>query len=285
VRVRWLVTGAAGMLGSDVVDVLTARGETVTTTDRRSLDVTDADAVERAVSGHDVIVNCAAWTAVDDAEAREPEAFATNALAAGYVARAARIHGATLVHVSTDYVVDGTAGHPIPEDAVPRPLSAYGRTKLAGEWAVRAEAPGRHLILRTAWLYGAGGPCFPKTILRVARERGALSVVDDQVGQPTWTHDVATQAVQAVLDGVPSGTYHATSAGQASWYEFARAVVEAGGLDPDIVSPSTSGTLDRAARRPAWSVLDHAASTSAGLAPIADWRERWQQASAAVLAV
>ena len=100
-RVRWLVTGAAGMLGSDVVDVLTARGETVTTTDRRSLDVTDADAVERAVSGHDVIVNCAAWTAVDDAEAREPEAFATNALAAGYVARAARIHGATLVHVST----------------------------------------------------------------------------------------------------------------------------------------------------------------------------------------
>ncbi|WP_456847209.1 dTDP-4-dehydrorhamnose reductase [Cellulomonas sp. P5_C6] len=280
---RWLVTGAAGMLGSDVVDVLTARGEAVTTTDRRSLDVTDATAVEQATSGHDVIVNCAAWTAVDDAESREPEAFATNALAAGYLARAARIHGATLVHVSTDYVVEGAAPDPIPEDAVPHPLSAYGRTKLAGEWAVRAEAPGRHLILRTAWLYGAGGPCFPKTILRVARERGAIGVVDDQVGQPTWTRDVAVQAVDAVLAGVPSGTYHATSAGRASWYEFARAVVEAGGLDPQIVTATTSGTLDRPAKRPAWSVLDHAASTAAGLTPIGDWRDRWTQASAAVL--
>ena len=272
------------MLGTDVVDLLRSRGEDVTPTDRALVDLTEPEAVLDVTAGHQVVVNCAAWTAVDDAETHESDAFASNALAAGHVARAARIHGATLVHVSTDYVVAGTSPTPIPEDAAPAPLSAYGRTKLAGEWAVRAELPASHLVLRTAWLYGANGPCFPRTILRLARERGALSVVDDQVGQPTWTRDVAELAVGAVLAGVPAGTYHATSSGRASWFDFARAVVAAGGLDPEIVSPSTSDGAGRAAVRPAWSVLGHDAWTAVGRTPIGDWRERWEAAAAQVLA-
>jgi dTDP-4-dehydrorhamnose reductase len=281
--VRWLVTGARGMLGQDLVALLTREGESVTAATRTDLDVRDAAAVDRAVAGHDVVVNCTAWTAVDDAEAQEADAFAVNASASSYLARAAATHGARIVQISTDYVFAGTATSPYLEDAPVAPRSAYGRTKAAGEWAVRAEAPD-HLIVRTAWLYGANGPCFPKTIARVARERGGLDVVKDQVGQPTWTVDLADLVVRLVRQEVPSGTYHGTSSGSASWHEFAQAVVAADGLDPEIVRPTTSEAFVRPAPRPAYSVLGHDALVRHGVAPIGDWRERWAAAAPSVLA-
>ncbi|WP_298460419.1 dTDP-4-dehydrorhamnose reductase [uncultured Cellulomonas sp.] len=280
---RWLVAGAGGMLGQDVVAALRDRGHDVTATDRTTLDVTAAGPVADAVRGHDVVVNCAAWTAVDDAETREGDAFTVNATAAGLLARAAAVHGARLVQVSTDYVFDGAADSPYAEDAPMAPRSAYGRTKAAGEWAVRAEAPD-HLVVRTAWLYGAGGPCFPRTIARVAAERGGLDVVDDQVGQPTWTVDLADFVVRLVEADAPSGTYHGTASGQTSWHGFACEVVAAAGMDPAIVRRTTSGAFVRPAPRPAYSVLGHDASRRAGVEPIGDWRARWSAAASAVLA-
>ncbi len=188
-----------------------------------------------------------------------------------------------MVQISTDYVFDGRATTPYAEDARTAPRSAYGRTKAAGEEAVRAALPDRHLVVRTAWLYGAHGGCFPKTIARVAREKGAVSVVDDQVGQPTWTADVADLVLRLVEADAPAGTYHATSSGRCSWYDLARAVVAAAGLDPAVVTPTTSDAFVRPAPRPAYSVLGHAALECIGVAPIGDWRERWDVAAPAVL--
>jgi dTDP-4-dehydrorhamnose reductase len=283
VDVRWLVTGSNGMLGQDLVPLLRERGHEVTGVGRSALDVTDADAVARAVDGYDVVANVAAYTAVDAAEEHEDDAFAVNAVGPQLLARAARAAGARVVQVSTDYVFDGAATVPYAESAPIAPRSAYGRTKGAGEWAVRAENPD-HLIVRTAWLYGANGGCFPKTIARVAAERGGLDVVDDQVGQPTWTVDLADLVERLVAAGAPAGTYHGTSSGRVSWHGFARAVVGAAGLDPEIVRPTTSEKFVRLAPRPAFSVLGHDALTAAGVAPIGDWAERWDAAAADVLA-
>ena len=280
---RWLVTGANGMLGTDLVDLLRAQGEDVTAATRSSLDVTSAGAVKSAVAGHDVVVNCAAWTAVDDAEEHEDEAIVVNSEAPRLLARAAAAAGARMVQVSTDYVFDGSAGTPYPEDAPLSPVSAYGRTKAAGETAVREEHPGGHLVVRTAWLYGAHGGCFPKTIARVARDRGEVRVVDDQVGQPTWTADVAATVVALVQADAPAGTYHATSSGRCSWFDFARQVVVAAGLESSVVQPTTSADFVRPAPRPSYSVLGHDALTVLGLQPIGDWSERWAVAAPSVL--
>ena len=280
---RWLVTGARGMLGQDLVARVREDGHEVVALDRAELDITDGAAVLDAVAGFDVVANCAAWTAVDDAETREADAFTVNAVGPQSLARAATRHGARLVQVSTDYVFDGHATEPYAEDGFAAPRSAYGRTKLAGEWAVRA-AGADHLILRTAWLYGAHGSCFPKTIARVAAEKGGLDVVDDQVGQPTWTVDVADLAVRLVDAGAPAGTYHATSSGRTSWFGFARATVAAAGLDPEIVRPTTSEGYVRPAPRPSFSVLGHDALRAAGVEPIGDWQERWATAAKEVLA-
>jgi dTDP-4-dehydrorhamnose reductase len=282
--VRWLVTGSNGMLGTDLVTLLRSRGEQVTAADRQSLDITDNDAVQALVPGHHVVVNAAAWTAVDDAEEHEAAATAVNGEGPRLLASAAREHGARLVQVSTDYVFDGSATSPYPEDAVTDPASAYGRSKAAGEHAVRKELPGGHLLVRTAWLYGAPGGCFPKTIARLARERGEVSVVEDQVGQPTWTADVAALILRLVQAGAPAGTYHATSSGQCSWFEFARAVVVAAGLDASVVKPTSSDAFVRPAPRPAYSVLGHDALHRLGIEPIGPWQDRWAEAAESVLA-
>lgn len=278
---RWLVTGAKGMLGQDLVVLLAGRGHEVVGIDRDEADITDPSSVAGLADGFDVVANCAAFTAVDAAESAESAAFGVNAVGPQLLARAARAAGARYVQISTDYVFSGVATQPYAEDAPIAPRSAYGRTKAAGEWAVRAEAPD-HLILRTAWLYGAKGPCFPKTIARVAREKGTLDVVTDQVGQPTWTVDVATLVESLVATSAAPGTYHATSSGSTSWFEFARAVVAVAGMDPQIVRPTTSEGFVRPAPRPAYSVLGHDR-----LAPelrIGDWAERWAVAASGVLA-
>ena len=281
---RWLVTGAAGMLGTDVVDILTTAGHEVRAVDLPELDITDPAAVAADVRDVDVVLNCAAYTAVDAAETNEGLAFRINAVGPQLLARAARVAGARMIQISTDYVFDGGASEPYAADAVIAPRSAYGRTKAAGEWAVRAET-GDYFVLRTAWLYGEHGGNFPKTIAKLAAERDSLTVVDDQVGQPPWTRDVADLALRLVEAGAPSGTYHATSGGRCSWFDFARAAVATAGIDPAKVTPTTSDAFVRPAPRPAWSVLAHDQLEAVGVAPIGPWDERWATAGAAVLGV
>ena len=280
---RWLLTGAQGLLGTDARIVLEESGMEVTAPGRVALDITDEQSVEAAVRGHDVVLNCAAWTAVDDAETRLNEAFAANAVGPRLLARAARRHGALLVQVSTDYVFDGKATRPYAETAPVGPRSAYGRTKAAGEQAVREEAPDGHLVVRGAWLYGAHGPCFPRTIARLVHDRGSVEVVDDQIGQPTWTRDVAELVIRLVQADVPAGTYHATSSGETSWFGFAREVVGAAGSNPAVVRPVPSTAFVRPAPRPSYSVLGHEALLSCGVAPIGEWEERWKVAAPRVL--
>lgn len=279
---RWLVVGSHGMLGRDLVDRLASDGDQVTAVGRDEIDITDPAAVLVALPGHDVVVNCAAFTAVDAAEEQEALAFAVNGVGAANLARAASRHGVRLVHISTDYVFEGVAATPYAEDAPTAPRSAYGRTKLAGEWAVRALAPD-HLIVRTAWLYGAHGSCFPKMVARLARSGGPLAVVTDQVGQPTWTVDLVDLLVRLVRGGAPTGTYHGTSSGETSRFDFTRAIVESIGIDPAIVSATTSDTFVRPAPRPAYSVLGHDVLTKVGVSPIGDWRDRWKVAADVVV--
>lgn len=278
---RIAVTGAGGMLGTDVTSELRRRGHTVVALSRPGFDIQDREQAAAAAGDADAIVNCAAWTAVDDAETQEAAAFALNAVVPQTLARVTREAGIPLVHVSTDYVFDGEASEPYDEDAVLAPRSAYGRTKAAGEWAVRSGNPD-HWLLRTAWLYGASGGCFPKTIARLAADRDELRVVDDQVGQPTWTVDVADRIASLLEAEAPYGTYHATSSGRASWHAFAERVVAASG-GPAAVLPTTSDEFPRPAPRPAWSVLGHRRWHEAGIEPIGDWRERWELASSSVL--
>lgn len=280
---RWLVTGAGGLLGAELGRRLAEEGsEAVTLLARRDLDITDAASVGAAVPGHDVVVNCAGWTDVDAAEGAEAAATAVNAEGPRLLAAACRAADARLVLPSTDYVFSGEARRPYAEDAVPCPRSAYGRSKAAGEAAVRSELPDAHLIVRTAWLYGAHGKCFPRTIARLLRERGAVSVVDDQVGQPTWAADLADVLVALVRGDAPAGTYHATAAGQTTWFGFAREV--AASLGEGEVTPTTTEAFARPAPRPAYSVLGVDRLRAVGVAPIGPWRDRWSVAAHAVLA-
>lgn len=273
---RWVVTGATGMLGTDVVAALAGRD--VLALARADLDVTDADAVRAVIEPGDVVVNCAAWTDVDGAETAEGAAFAVNAVGPAVLARACAQRGARLVHVSTDYVFAGTASEPYPEDALLAPRSAYGRTKAAGEWAVRAEHPSGSWVLRTAWLYGRHGGCFPATVLRLLAQRGSVDVVDDQHGQPTWTRDLARRIVDTVERGAPPGTYHATASGRTTWFGLARLLAGLAGYDDGSVRATDSAAFPRPAPRPAFSVLGHGGWAAAGLDPMPIWDESVRRA-------
>lgn len=270
---RWLVTGAGGMLGRDVVSVLRLRDDVIlTAADRSSLDITDSDAVAKAIDGQDVVVNCAAWTNVDGAESAEDTATAVNGHGPALLAGACAVTGARLLQVSTDYVFRGDATRPYPEDAPTGPVSAYGRGKLVGEEAVLRELPGRGYIVRTAWLYGEHGSNFVATMLKLAAQRETVDVVDDQSGQPTWSYALARRLVDLgrAVDA-PPGIYHATASGQTTWFGLARAVFTAAGLDPARVRPTTSEAYVRPAPRPAYSVLGHERWGPVGLPPMARW--------------
>jgi dTDP-4-dehydrorhamnose reductase len=269
--VTFLITGASGMLGTDLQAVLGDRPATALA--RADLDVTDIDAVRAAIAGHEAVVNCAAYTRVDDAEADEAAARAVNALGAHHLAVATAEAGAALVQISTDYVFDGTATSPYAEDHPRSPISAYGRTKAEGEELVLAANPERGYVVRTAWLYGANGGNFAKTMVRLAESRETLSVVDDQRGQPTWTADLAERLVALVDSGAPAGVYHGTNSGETTWLGFARAVFAKAGLDPDRLRPTSSGAFPRPAARPAYSVLGHDGWSRAGLAPLRSWED------------
>jgi dTDP-4-dehydrorhamnose reductase len=274
---RWLVTGSAGKLGHDLVTVLAAtQGADVVPAPRLVLDITDAEAVMAAVDGCQVVVNCAAWTDVDGAEADEPGAFKVNATGPANMAEACAKAGAVLVQVSTDYVFSGAACEPYLADTPVEPVNAYGRSKAAGEAAVRQILPERGYIVRTAWLYGERGPSFVASILRAAAQRETLDVVSDVTGQPTWSYPLAEQIValgNAALTGeARPGAYHGTASGSTTWYGLACAVFEQSGLDPNRIRPVTSEEFARPARRPAFSVLDHSGWAQAGMTPMADWR-------------
>jgi len=287
---RWLVTGSGGMLGCDLVAALAGCGEDVIGLSRKELDVTDEVAVAAVLADArpDVVVNCAAWTAVDDAESHQDEALAVNGTGAAHVAAAiaagCAAPGCRLVHLSTDYVFAGDATVPYAEHDVPGPRTAYGRTKLAGEQAARGLLPQAGYVVRTAWLYGAHGPNFVRTMIRLERERPGVDVVADQRGQPTWTADVARQVIALAGSGAPAGVYHATSSGVATWFDLAREVFMLLGADPDRVRATTTDAFPRPAPRPAYSVLGHDAWASAGLQPIGDWRLSLRRAFPALAA-
>lgn len=281
----WLILGAHGMLGRELAGRLgTAPGIRVTAASRRDVDVTDPAAVRAAVSGHDVVVNAAAWTDVDAAEAREAEATAVNGTAVASVAEACAASGSVLVQVSTDYVFAGDASAPYAEDAPTAPLNAYGRGKLVAEEAVLGLLPDRGYVVRTAWLYGEFGGNFVTTMRRLAGEREFVDVVDDQRGQPTWASDLAGHLIglgRAALAGrAPSGIYHGTASGEATWYDLARAVFELSGWDPARVRPTTSGAFVRPAKRPSYSVLGHDRWAAAGMPAMRDWHAALTEALA-----
>jgi len=273
---RYLITGAAGMLGRDLQAALASapnpERRSVTALTRADLDITDLAACADAVAGHHVVLNAAAYTAVDDAETNEETATLINATGAENLARACETVGGVLVQYSTDYVFAGDATGPYRESAAIAPVSAYGRSKAEGERRAVAAHPHGTIILRTAWLYGEHGPNFVRTMLRLYRERGNLTVVDDQHGQPTWTRDLAEQTLRMLDAGVRSGTLHGTNAGATTWHGFAQAIVENLGGDATSVTPTDSASFVRPAPRPANSVLAHDGWGRLGLTPMRDWR-------------
>jgi dTDP-4-dehydrorhamnose reductase len=268
---KWAVLGRAGMLGQDLMLGLNDRD--VLGFDRAEFDITNLESVRSILSDFDVVVNCAAWTAVDDAEVNEAAALAINGTGPANVARVCAEIRARLVHISTDYVFSGDADAPYAENEITKPKSAYGRTKLAGENAVREILPNEHYIVRTAWLYGQYGPNFIKTMINLEKTKDSISVVADQIGQPTWTKDLVTQIIAMIDAQIPSGTYHATSSGQTSWFGLTQRIFELLGADPNRVLPTDSAAFPRPAPRPAYSVLGHEKWAQVGLNPIRDWND------------
>lgn len=288
-----LVPGGHGQLGRDLVTAAPADG-LVHAPSSAELDLTDADAVADAVASfaatardsglRPVVVNAAAYSAVDAAESDEERAFAVNAEGPGRLAQRCAEHGVPLLHVSTDYVFPGDGTRPYEPSDETGPRSAYGRTKLAGEQRVLA-AWDRAWVVRTAWLYGEHGANFVKTMARLAAQRETLSVVDDQIGSPTWSLDLARGLVSLAelvsRGGSPARVLHATNAGEVTWCGFARAIFAELGLDPERVRPCTTEEFPRPARRPAYSVLSGKGWEEAGLPPLRPWREALSAAVAA----
>ena len=251
---KLLVTGAAGMLGRDVMLAAGNAGHDVVGYGRAELDITDPAALAKKfdLERPDVVINCAAWTDVDGAEEHEEAAFAVNGTGAGNVAAAAAAVGASVVQVSSDYVFDGAKGAPYVESDQPAPLSAYGRTKLAGEEATVA-ANKRHFVVRSAWLFGIGGPNFVETMLRLAGSGNEVLVVRDQVGSPTYTWHLAYGIVR-LIEGLEFGIHHMAAAEQCSWYEFAREIFEQAKIECKVLSITTE-EFGRPAPRPPFSAL------------------------------
>ncbi|MFJ7073892.1 dTDP-4-dehydrorhamnose reductase [Streptomyces sp. NPDC098781] len=279
---RWLVTGAGGMLGRDVVEELRARDERVTGLDHAALDITDPRAVDRALADQhpELVVNCAAYTAVDDAETDTENALRVNGDGPRLLAKACAAYDARLIHLSTDYVFAGDARTPYAEDDPAAPRTAYGRTKLAGEQGVADELPAASTVLRAAWLYGVHGRSFVRTMIELEAGRDTVDVVHDQRGQPTWSADVAALIAELGprVGRDVTGVLHATNAGEATWYDLAREVFRLLGADPDRVRPVTSEAFARPAARPAYSVLAHRRRQRLGLTPPRDWRAALNEA-------
>ena len=273
---KLVVLGAQGMLGQALIRRLSHRDPLAA--GRSEADVTDSVALEKFIPKGATVINASAYTKVDEAESNEAEAWAINTDAVALIARAVKAKNGRLIHVSTDYVFDGRATMPYSEDAPGSPRSAYGRSKLGGEQAVQEILPESGIIVRTAWLYGYPGKSFPGTILKASRDRESLDVVTDQVGQPTWTGDVAWMVESLIGNEISHGVFHATNSGKTSWYGFAQEVFRLAGLDPNRVRPVTSESFPRPAPRPSYSVLGHSAWDLHGLPPPRPWEEALAEA-------
>ena len=275
-----LVTGGGGMLAHAFREVLGSRGLNATFASRRDCDASDPAAVDE-VFGRvrpTLLLNCAAYTKVDQAEKDPADAYAGNELAPSLLAQACREHGTAMVHFSTDYVFDGSIRRPLRPDDPVGPQGAYGRSKLLGEQAIQAHPPHRWLIVRTAWLYGPNGPNFVETMLKVARAGKPLRVVNDQVGSPTYTFDLAAGTLDLLdsLDRGTSGIWHVANAGQTTWFDFARAIFEEWGLTADLQPQSTQqwrATKPDGAVRPLYSVFDLSATERQLGRPMRPWRD------------
>jgi dTDP-4-dehydrorhamnose reductase len=269
-----LLIGASGMLGRAMAAELRKRGRGFDAPPRAELDLSDPAKLERGMRVRplpSLIINCAAWTDVDGAEAHPEEAYRLNAQGAWNVSEACRGWSIPLCHISTDFVFDGTKGAPYDEFDVPNPLSVYGRSKWAGEQAVRWTGASVWIV-RTQWLYGLHGRNFAYTMLRLASERDCINVVDDQVGAPTYTADLAA-VLYTIVTECPCGVYHANNAGEATWYDFARAVLEKAGRDPGIVRPIPTEEYPTPAARPKDSRLDRLSLRMQGKDTARPWQE------------
>lgn len=281
-----LITGAGGQLGLDLVTTCTALGDEVFAFDRAGLDIASRSAAHNAISSvrPEVVINCAAWTAVDDCEGNPDFALAINGTAVRWLAEASHRVGAHLVQVSTDYVFDGALDRPYHEWDETDPQSVYGLTKLIGEQEALVLGASA-TVVRTSWVCGRNGSNMVKTVMRLAEAHPTLSFVDDQIGHPTFTQDLAPVLRRLALDRL-SGVVHATNQNPCTWYQFAGEVVAAMGKDPAMVQPIFSADLlpQRPAPRPANSVLDNAVLRMAGFAPLRDFREPLRETVAALLA-
>lgn len=271
----WLITGASGQLGLAMQSELTLRNIEFLALSSKDLDITNLESVNQVFfeKSPNVVVNCAAWTDVDGAETNEDLAFAVNALGTKYIALASKSVGASLVHISTDYVFSGENDTPWLENSERNPMSVYGLSKSKAEILVEEIYPEGSYIVRTAWLYSSNGKNFVKTILRLASNGDdEVRVVNDQRGQPTLANDLAEQIIALVLNKSKPGIYHGTNSGQASWYEFAQEIFELAGADKKRVIPVSSSEFPRPAKRPRYSVLSHGNWDIAGLPKMRNWR-------------
>ncbi|MGE2736432.1 dTDP-4-dehydrorhamnose reductase [Mycolicibacterium vaccae] len=280
---RIVITGAAGLVGRVLAGQARRQGRDVVCLTSAQWDITDAAAGRDVVRAGDVVVNCAAYTRVDDAEADPERAHQVNAVGAGNVAQVCADAGAALVHLSTDYVFDGTLRRPYDIDDEVGPVSVYGRTKLAGEQAVHAVLPDARVV-RTAWIYeGGDGTDFAAAMRRAALGDGTVDVVADQIGSPTYVADLCEALLQIAAGAVRAPLLHAANVGAASRFEQARAVFAEVGADPERVRPVDSSRHPRPAPRPAYSALSPEKSAAAGLTPLRPWREAVTAALAATL--
>lgn len=268
---RIIVTGAHGQLGQQLLQRGAAAGIDIVGYGSAELDITDPDAAQQLIERGSIVINCAAYTAVDNAESDVAGAEAGNVAGPRSLAAACAQNGARLIHVSTDYVFAGDAEQPYETDVEPAPRTVYGRTKLAGERAVHDELPSAQIV-RTAWVYTGAGTDFVATMLRLESERDTLDVVDDQLGSPTFSGDLAGGLLELAEHPEAPRVLHLTNSGQASWFELARAVFESIGADPERVRPCGSSQFARPAPRPAYSVLSNGAWIAAGLTPLRPWR-------------
>lgn len=280
---KYAVLGASGMLGADLLDHLILDGLDAIGFSRADLDLRHLELAPtaRKLETFDVVINAAAFTNVLGAESNESLANQVNGYAAGIISQSCRSIGNRLFHISTDYVFSGAASAPYRIDSMADPINAYGRSKALGENLVIAAGAGS-TILRTSWLYGSRGKCFPKTIATNLRKGEIVNVVNDQIGQPTWTKDLAQQILQySEIENAPE-ILHVASSGQASWFDFANAITTSSGKNPaQFVKPVSSVEFPTGVKRPSFSVLDLSASP---LAPITDWKSRWLAAESEILA-
>jgi dTDP-4-dehydrorhamnose reductase len=280
------IVGGKGMLGHALADQLAARSRRFLAPDLPEIDITDLQSLKKYFGEHKptLILNCAAHTKVDQCEQEKEKADAINGHAVGHLASLCKSVGAVLVHISTDFVFDGSQRQSYRVDAKPNPLSAYGRSKLLGEIELQSHAPARWLIVRTAWLYGRHGPNFPRTIVQAAQGGKPLTVVNDQMGSPTYTVDLAG-AILDLVDSGASGIFHGTNSGQTTWFEFAKAALEDFGLGAEISPISSADWAQKrpaAAVRPGYSVLDIEPLERQIGRPMRPWREGLKDYRAAV---